>query len=291
MIQFVNAKLNLGLHIVRRRPDGYHDLETLFYPVGIHNGTPQCPAPFCDVLEINRSCSDADVIELTGRQLDCPLGKNLAVKALNIFREHCKESFAVELRLEKHLPDGAGLGGGSADASFVLRALNELSGYPFTDEELARMALALGADCPFFILNRPAFGEGVGEKLVETEPLLRGMWCVIVKPPLHISTREAFAGVTPDGTRAPLRELAKAPLAEWKELLANDFERSLFPRYPELREMKEKLYAEGAAYASMSGSGASLFGIYLSRSAAEKALGAFHIDPRWAQCYTALCLL
>lgn len=291
MILFVNAKLNLGLHIVRRRPDGYHDLETLFYPVGLYNGMPQCPAPFCDVLEINRSCSGADVIELTGRQLDCPLGKNLAVKALNIFREHCKESFAVELRLEKHLPDGAGLGGGSADASFVLRALNELSGYPFTDEELARMALALGADCPFFILNRPAFGAGVGEKLVEAEPVLEGRWCVIVKPMLHISTREAFAGVTPDDTRAPLRELAKEPLTEWRRLLVNDFERSLFPHHPELREIKEKLYTEGAEYASMSGSGASLFGIYTSRAMAEKALASFHIEPRWCDCYTALCQL
>ncbi|MDE6637020.1 MAG: 4-(cytidine 5'-diphospho)-2-C-methyl-D-erythritol kinase, partial [Muribaculaceae bacterium] len=163
MVKFINAKLNLGLNIVRKREDGYHDLETVFYPIGVHNGTPENPEPFCDILEIIPS--EKTEFVFTGREVDCPLEKNLVYKAWKIFKDNYPELKDYKIHLEKHLPDGAGLGGGSADASGVLLMLNELSGNPFKNEELLEMALCLGADCPFFILNRPCYAEGVGEIL------------------------------------------------------------------------------------------------------------------------------
>lgn len=278
MITFVNAKFNIGLFITSRRPDGYHDLETLFYPAGLYNGTPENPTPFCDILEITPSGGDRDRLLLAGLKVDCPQEKNLVWKAAELFRselmkkrEDTRDFF--DIRLEKHLPDGAGLGGGSADASFTLRMLNELNGTPFSDEELSALALRLGADCPFFILNSPAFAGGVGERLERSSLDLSGWWAVVVKPELSISTREAFAGVTPRKAPTDLRRIAEIPVEEWAAAgVANDFEQSLFPLYPELRRLKEALIDEGASFASMSGSGAALFGLFPTR---EKAQDAF----------------
>lgn len=285
MIEFVNAKLNIGLHIVRRRADGYHELQTLFYPVGRFNGTPECPSPFCDILEVG--LADADDFHFTGRKVDCEVEQNLAIRAVRLFSERYRQNVGVSLTLEKHLPDGAGLGGGSADASFVLRMLNALTDYPFTDAQLSDMALQLGADCPFFIGNVPAYGEGVGELLTPHPEVLKGYWCVIVKPDIYVSTREAFAGITPDDSRAPLDELLSLPIDEWRQRIFNDFERSLFPQYPRLGEIKEQLYENGAVYASMSGSGSSLYGLFRNRKDAESAVE----NARFADCYRAICLL
>lgn len=283
MIKFVNAKLNLGLNIVCRRPDGYHDLETLFYPVGLHNGLPLNPEPFCDILEITPS-GDTEFL-FSGRRVDCPLEKNLVYKAWNIFKDNYPELGHCDIRLEKHLPDGAGLGGGSADATIVLRSLNELSGNPFPDERLAAMALALGADCPFFVYNKPCFAQGVGELLTPVSLDLSGWWCALVKPEVSVSTREAFAGVIPAVPKRSLLEIAELPVEEWNGLMVNDFETSIFPNHPVLAQIKLHMLENGASYAAMSGSGSTIFGLFRRREAAEDAIRSF------VDCYTTICLL
>lgn len=283
MIKFVNAKLNLGLNIVARRADGYHNLETLFYPVGVYNGTPRNPEPFCDILEITPSENTEFIF--TGRIVDCPLEKNLVYKAWRLFKENYPDLKEYAIRLEKHLPDGAGLGGGSADATFALRMLNELSESPFSDSQLADMALKLGADCPFFVSNSPCFAQGVGEVLTPSPLNLSGWWALLVKPDVSVSTKEAFAGVTPAIPERSLIEIAKLPVEEWNGLMINDFEASIFPNHDILPSIKESLLAMGAVYASMSGSGSTIFGLFKSREAALKAKENFDTH------YTALCLL
>lgn len=283
MIKFVNAKLNLGLNIVGRRADGYHDLETLFYPVGIYNGTPQNPEPFCDILEITSSVSTEFIF--TGRQVDCLLEKNLVYKAWHLFKENYPDLKEYAIRLDKHLPDGAGLGGGSADATFTLRMLNELSGNPFSDTKLAEMALRLGADCPFFVYNSPCFAQGVGDRLTPARLNLSGWWALLVKPDISVSTKEAFTGVVPARPAHPVTEIAELPVEEWNGLMVNDFEASIFPNHIILSIIKENLLAHGAVYASMSGSGSTVFGLFKCREAALKVKGEF------SGHYTALCLL
>lgn len=283
MIKFVNAKLNLGLNIVRKREDGYHDLETIFYPVGLYNGTPQNPEPFCDILEI--TSTDKTEFFFTGREVNCPLEKNLVYKAWKLFKDNYPGLPEYAIRLEKHLPDGAGLGGGSADATFVLRMLNELNGSPFSESQLQAMALKLGADCPFFVYNRPCFAAGVGERIESVDINLAGWWCVLVKPDLSISTREAFAGIKPKVPDKSLRDIVDVPVSEWRGRMHNDFEDSLFPNYPVLPETKERLYSLGASYASMSGSGSTIFGLFRSHEAAVSAAANF------PQHYSTVCLL
>lgn len=283
MIRFVNAKLNLGLNIVRRREDGYHDLETVFYPVGVLNGTPECPEPFCDILEGVFKEGVCDIMSegiryiMRGRQVDCEPEKNLLVRAGDTFARAMREEGhpmrpGLTLILDKHLPDGAGLGGGSADASFALNLLNDLHDRPFSTGRLEHMALTLGADCPVFIRNRPAYAEGVGERLHPVDLNLARWWCVIAKPPVYVSTREAFAGITPRRPDVPLTEIIRRPVEEWRGLMLNDFEESLFPAHPELADLKQLLYDSGAVYAAMSGSGSSIFGLFRTRDEALLAI-------------------
>lgn len=278
MIKFVNAKINLGLNIVRRREDGYHDLETVFYPVGIESGMPQQPEAFDDILEITNDPGKPSGcrFQLMGRKLLCSPEKNLVVKATTLFLksyfdryDNLDDAGMWNITLDKHLPDGAGLGGGSADAAFTLLTLNELTGERFSSRELAAMAAKLGADCPFFIYNRPCFAEGIGDVLTESEVDLSGRWLLIVKPEVHVSTKEAFSGITPREPGFDLRLLPALPLERWRGMVVNDFEESIFPLHPELAAIKEEFYAGGAVYASMSGSGSSIYGIYDSEEAAK----------------------
>lgn len=292
MILFVNAKINIGLSIVRRREDGYHDLESVFYPVGVLSGTPASPGPFNDILEITPA--DADALHLTGREFDCPLDKNLVWRALLAYRQALAERGLsdalppVSVTLEKHLPDGAGLGGGSADASFTLRGLNEMAGKPLGDDELARVALTLGADCPFFIYNRPAFVSGIGERIDPIDLSLAGKWCVIVKPDLYVSTKEAFAHIQPRAPRLDLRQLGRLPLCEWRgniltdfeDPVHNDFEDSLLPRHAVLRDFKEILHAYSPFYASMSGSGSALYALFDDEERAAECAHVFSQTDR-----------
>ncbi|MCM1319111.1 MAG: 4-(cytidine 5'-diphospho)-2-C-methyl-D-erythritol kinase [Muribaculaceae bacterium] len=269
MIKFVNAKINLGLNVLRKRPDGYHDLSTVFYPVGTLAGTPSDPGSLSDILDIVPDTKDS--IEMTGSQLDCAPEDNLVWRALQLYRSHNDSLPPVSIRLDKHLPSQAGLGGGSADASFTLITLNELAERPLTQSELLQMALSLGADCPFFIINTPCLASGVGEQLQPIDLNLSGFWLAVVKPKEDISTGQAFKYVTPKESDVPISRIINYPIGEWRELLVNDFETSMFHLHPSLRWLKQYLYEQGALYASMSGSGSSFYGIYPDLISAQRA--------------------
>lgn len=294
MLTFVNAKINIGLSVVERRADGYHLLNTCFYPVGIHNGTPRNPEPFGDILELTTGhlpVPEADAATgavssydaapfrfiFTGNRIDCPPEKNLVVRAAQSFRSATGCDLPLTISLRKMIPDGAGLGGGSADATFTLRMLNRHTGSPLSDTQLEELALRLGADCPVFVKNQPTFAEGIGEIFspIDSDSIRslseRPYWLALVKPALHISTREAFAGIHPHYPAIPLREALRRPIEEWRHTVVNDFEQSLFPLYPLLGELKAALYDAGAIYASMTGSGAALYGIFPSRREAAEA--------------------
>lgn len=278
MLYFVNAKINIGLQIVRRREDGYHDLQTVFYPVGVYAATAGNPQPFCDILEIVKG---EGRLQMGGRMVDCPLEKNLVYRAAKLFFDrYGAEIEDVDIYFEKHLPDGAGMGGGSADASFVLKGLAEVlgPGNKLSETELAEMALELGADCPFFIYNRPMYASGVGDKFEDINLDLSGKWLLAVKPKVSISTREAFAGITPKNGDFDLRLLPETPIEMWKYLVNNDFEESLFPKYPVLSELKDRVYAAGAQYASMTGSGSVFYGIFADEVEGQYAKMEFKDD-------------
>lgn len=253
MITFPNAKINLGLNITEKRPDGYHNLETIFYPV-----------PLEDALEVHLLHAPGEhkkAIYLSGIEISGPTEDNLVAKAYNLLdREFYLPP--VDIHLFKHIPSGAGLGGGSADAAFMLKLLNERFSLNLTAEQLEGYAATLGADCAFFIKNTPTFAEGIGNVFSPISLSLKGYQIVIIKPDIFVSTREAFSQITPHRPEYPLREVISRPMMEWKELLINDFETSVFPQYPVIGEIKEKLYRMGAIYAAMSGSGSSVFGLF-----------------------------
>ena len=300
MLCFVNAKINLGLNILRRRPDGYHDLETVFYPVGLYNGTPENPEPFCDMIEaVAAPEKEHDSFRFLGNPIGCADADNLVTRAVAAFRRQLADkgvtdTYNFDIILEKHLPDGAGMGGGSADASFTLMLLNDLCGSPLSEKDLILTAASLGADCPFFIINRPAFATGTGDVMTPLAGKLKGMWAVIAKPPLSISTKTAFAGVSPRLPEKNLLDIYDRPLSEWPSLMVNDFESSLFPHYPVLPRLKDSLYDSGALYASMSGSGSSVYGIFPTRDAALRALSRLRASAAMqpeGSLYSTLCLL
>ncbi len=271
MILFVNAKINIGLQVTGKRPDGYHELSTIFYPVGLLSGTPYSPQPFCDILEVTElPDAERSQFTFTGNRIDCPLEKNLVYRAAKAFAEAFKtrcghDMPAFDIRLEKHIPDGAGLGGGSADASFTLKALNELNGNVFTDNQLIDMATSLGADCPFFILNTPCIATGIGEVMTPVDLSLEGKWLVIVKPPFGVPTREAFAGIDCSRPHADTLEPLSLQPQQWPNRVENEFEPHIFKIHPELPLIKQSLYDAGAFYAQMSGSGSAIFGIFNSK--------------------------
>lgn len=248
MLVFPNAKINLGLNIVRKRSDGYHELETCFYPV-----------PMQEALEIAES--DETQVAVTGIAVPQD-GENIVLKAYKSLKEDHNLP-PVKIHLHKCLPIGAGLGGGSADGAFTLSALNKLFKLDLSDEELMNYAVKLGADCPFFIKNKPMIASGIGEKLAETDLSLKGKFMVLVYPNLHISTKEAYAGVIPQKRTPSVTEvITEYDISDWKKHLFNDFEHSLFKKYPILNQLKKQLYESGAMYASMSGSGSSIYGIF-----------------------------
>lgn len=271
MIRFVNAKINIGLNVVAKRSDGFHELETVFYPVGLECGLPHQPEPFDDIMEVTYDGGEVSGcrFQFVGRRIDCAPRKNLVVRAASEFLGRYNAAYnnlgkfgMFEITLDKHLPDGAGLGGGSADASFTLEMLNETMDYPFSKDELMSMAVKLGADCPFFLENRPCFATGIGEKLTPINLNLKGYTILIVKPDIHVSTAEAFNGIQPQQPDFDLRYLSDLPISEWQNIVKNDFEVTIFRKYPELKTIKEDLYKSGAIYASMSGSGSAIYGIY-----------------------------
>lgn len=262
MILRPNAKINIGLKVVGKRSDGYHLLETCFYPI-----------PLCDTLEIN--IAEATEVDSLCVQGDVEVGRtedNLVLRAVRLLRESYHFP-PLSIRLHKVIPSGAGLGGGSADATFTLRGINEMFALGATAEELRQMAVRLGADCPVFVDNIPAVGRGIGEVLSPFTCLeLTGWHIVVVKPELHISTAEAFRGLKDiSPSIVPLEERLSQPIAQWSALVSNDFEASLFPLHPQLAEFKARLYDLGAVYASMTGSGAALYGLFRQAVDLERA--------------------
>ncbi len=254
MVVFPNCKINLGLDILRRRPDGYHDIRTAM--VGVD---------WTDVLEIVSAAGDSDTLTVTGRGVDCPPEKNLVMRAIRAVRE--RHDFGpVDIYLEKIIPDGAGLGGGSADAAFAVMAVNDLIGLEMTRAEMADIASTVGSDCPFFIYNTPMLASGRGERLEPIAGLcskLAGYKVVIIKPEgCSVSTAAAYAGVTPSVPSVDILDILNRPVSDWRDVLKNDFETSIFAIHPLLARIKAELYDAGAAYAAMSGSGSSVFGLF-----------------------------
>lgn len=248
MIVFPNAKINIGLHVVARRPDGYHDLETLFYPVQL-----------TDALEMAETGKSG--ISCSGLPVDGLSEDNLVMKAYHLL----KQDFGlppVQFHLHKTVPPGSGLGGGSSDAAFTLKMLNEYFSLHLSAERLIKYAAALGADCPFFIENSPAFATGKGDCLTPVDLDLSGFKIVIIKPGVAVHTVQAYKNVIPVHPSFPLSELTHCPVEQWKNRVTNDFEKSIFPLFPEIEMWKIKLYELGALYASMSGSGSAVFGIF-----------------------------
>lgn len=255
MIYFPLAKINLGLNVVHKRPDGYHDLETVFYPVAIRDALevlpmdPQFPsAVACDLKVTNISIDGEDQ-------------NNLVVKAYNQLAAYY-DLPRVHAHLYKSIPTQAGMGGGSSDCAYMILALNEMFHLGMSVEEMIYHAARLGADCPFFILSRPAYAEGIGECLEPVDLSLKGYWLVVVQPDIPISTREAFSLIKPCPTVKKCCEVIKQPICTWRDELTNDFEKSVFAIHPEIGVIKQRLYDCGAIYSAMSGSGSCVFGIF-----------------------------
>jgi len=250
MICFPNAKINLGLHILSKRADGYHNIETVFYPIDL-----------CDALEIVPAEEGTTVFTPTGIPVDGRPEDNLVMRALSLLKEDY-DLPEIAIYLRKQIPHGAGLGGGSSDGAFMIQLLNDFSGLHLSIEAMEAYARQLGSDCPFFIRNQPVFAEGTGSVFSPVSISLRGYHILVVKPTVSVSTKEAYAGVIPHQPDLPLKEVIRRPVSEWRNHLVNDFEPGIFAQYPEIGEIKQRLYAEGAIYASMSGSGSAVFGIF-----------------------------
>jgi 4-diphosphocytidyl-2-C-methyl-D-erythritol kinase len=249
MVTFPPCKINLGLGVIRKREDRYHDIETCFYPI-----------PWTDALEIVK----ADVFSFTssGNLIPGDPANNLCIKAYELLRRDLNLS-PVAIHLHKIIPTGAGLGGGSSDGAHALRLLNVIFDLKLSIEKLNDYALQLGSDCPFFIEDKPMFGSGRGEVLHDVALDLSGRFIALVKPNEHVSTAEAYAGVIPASPLISIKEiLEKTPFTQWRDHLKNDFEESVFKQHPVIGEIKQKLYQHGAVYASMSGSGSAVFGIF-----------------------------
>ena len=266
MILRANCKINLGLDILRRRADGYHDLETVMFPVrGLY-----------DEVEVTRIGTPGVEFRSEGLAVDCPDGENLCLKAFRLMRDRYGVD-GVRIRLVKRVPFGAGLGGGSADATAVVLAVDELFALHLREEELIARAAELGSDTAFFVRNTPQLCTGRGEVMTPFPLDLKGLTLVVVKPDAGVSTREAYAGVRPRIPEVPLAERLRRPVAEWQGVVTNDFEESVFAAHPAIRLVKERLLEAGALYASMSGSGSAVFGLFDANKKGEelRALSPF----------------
>lgn len=252
MIFYSPAKINLGLQVLNRRPDGFHNIQTIMHLTGLY-----------DILEIIRSEKDAAPLTFTqsGLALEPGSSKNLCISAWEaVQRELSLPPLAIHLH--KQIPVGAGLGGGSSNATFTLRGINTLMDNPLPPETLYRMAASLGSDCPFFLYDRPMLAEGRGELLTPVDLQLTGLHLVLFDTGIHISTAEAYAGIVPSPGKLDLRELPQHPVRSWKEILSNDFEIPVFGKHPGLESLKHSIYRAGAVYSSLSGSGAAIYGIF-----------------------------
>lgn len=273
-----NCKINLGLRVVRKRTDGYHDLETIFYPVySLH-----------DDLEVTPS--DTFSFEQQGIAVDCDPSDNLIVRCLRLMQQHFPEVGNVHIRFRKNIPFGAGLGGGSSDAAHTALAVNELFHLNLSRQQLSTLIRPLGADCPFFLYNTPCYAEGIGDQLTPVELPISGLRLILIKPDIAISTREAYSGIKlhPEAQGQIANALFQhRPLAELFPLLTNDFEQTVFPLHPQLADIKQALFRAGAVYASMSGSGSTIFALF--RDARQPISEIMtHIQSACSQPFTIL---
>jgi 4-diphosphocytidyl-2-C-methyl-D-erythritol kinase len=248
MIVFPNAKINIGLHITEKRTDGFHNLETVFFPVG-----------WSDVLEF--VVAEEVVFSSSGILISGDPETNLVMKAYRLLQNEFGLP-PLHIHLHKQIPFGAGLGGGSSDAAFMLLKLNETFNLDLSAEKLIEYAAVLGSDCPFFVLNRPVYATGRGEIMQPASVSLNDMFILLVKPPVGVPTAKAFQYVMPKKPEVSLAELLQLPVSDWKGRVVNQFEMSVFQQYPVVEEVKHKLYEMGAVYASMSGSGSCVFGLF-----------------------------
>ena len=252
MITYPNAKINLGLNIVEKRPDGYHNLETIFYPINLQ-----------DALEVTQLDGEGEyVLTLSGTPIEGDPDQNLVVKTYRLLKKDFPDIPAIDIHMYKHIPTGAGLGGGSADAAFMIKLLNEKFKLGLSIEKMEEYAATLGADCAFFIQNKPVFASGIGNIFEPIQLSLKGYYLVLVKPDIFVSTKDAFSLIQPMKPSQSLREIVRMPVETWRATMKNDFENSVFQKYPEIAAIKDKLYDMGAIYASMSGSGSSVYGIF-----------------------------
>jgi 4-diphosphocytidyl-2-C-methyl-D-erythritol kinase len=266
MICFPNAKINLGLRVLRKRTDGFHDIETVFVPipltdvlevVPVHNH--DHPFPYLPLDQTHRLH-----YSYSGNQFIGKPEEDLSIRACIMYAKRFGVSNNLHLHLHKHIPSGAGLGGGSSDAAHALLTLNGLEGGKVASSDLMQMAASLGSDCPFFLLNQPSHALGKGELLSVFDWSLAGYHLVLVKPAFGVSTSEAYSGVTIQANQdlRDLRELLQLPKTEWRSAIFNDFEIGVFNKHPQLSDIKNQLYMLGAFYASMSGSGSTMFGLF-----------------------------
>lgn len=254
MITFPNAKINLGLNILEKRSDGYHNLESYFYPIPWHDSL--------EILESNTFSFKSYGLEIPGGST------NLCIKAYDLLKEDF-DLPPVDIHLLKGIPMGAGLGGGSADGAFTLRMLNNLFKLNLEREKLEAYALELGSDCPFFISNESHVATGRGEQFVTKGADLSGYFLAIINPGIHVSTKEAFDGIVPASHKNSIETLIANPIHTWKDQLVNDFEQTIFPKHPEVEQLKNEMYDKGALYASMTGTGSTVYGIFEEKPSAD----------------------
>lgn len=267
MIIFPNAKINIGLNIVSRRDDGFHNIETIFFPV----------KGLCDILEVATVPEQEDKItfDQTGLTLNEPNENNLCVKAYHLLNKYINLPH-VSMHLHKQIPFGAGLGGGSSDGAHALMALNSLSSNPLQQEKLIEVALLLGSDCPFFIYNSPCYATSRGEKLTPLEFNLDGVHLLLINPGLHINTGKAYSLSKPQASVYKLPHVIKNELKNWRDTISNDFEKVVFDLYPEIGIIKDELYSMGALYSAMSGSGSTVFGIFKEKPQYELSFSEYY---------------
>ena len=263
MISFPNCKINLGLRILRKRNDGYHDLETVFFPL-----------PHYDIIELIHGSEDL-VFSGSGLRVAGDPANNLCFKAIQLLKKDFPELPAMRMHLHKNIPMGAGLGGGSADGAFTLQLINQKFRLGLSREQLLNYALQLGSDCPFFIINKPCVAYGRGEQLEEIGVDLSGYGILLVHPGIHVNTADAFSGIEPAIPAKSVKDIIQQPVSSWKNELINDFETTVFKKHPAIKSIKDSLYSGGAVYASMTGSGSTVFGIFEDHSALASASNSF----------------
>lgn len=269
MICFPNAKINIGLRVTEKRPDGYHNLETVFYPIGLKDALEVVPQPE------NKSYS-LEVLSANKEDVGLEAEKNIVTKAFRLLeKKHRLQPAAFYLK--KAIPTGAGLGGGSSDAANALKIINLMNNLGLSDLELEQFSAQIGADCAFFIKNKPIFATGIGTDFEDVSLSLRGLFLVLIKPDVHVSTAEAYSLVQPAFPSVSLKECIGKPIETWRENVINDFEPSVFHNFPIIGDIKESLYQNGALYASMSGSGSSVYGLFKQPIDLKAAFpGCFH---------------